>query len=109
MEPIQILLTVMMGFSGLFALLIGHLIKVNQVVEIITLPGYSVDTIKDKATFSQFAGNCVKMIGFVALFTAVMIAFLPQFILAIVLLFSLVVTIICVGFMLASKKHFYRP
>jgi hypothetical protein len=108
MEPVNILLMVMVGFSGLISLLLGYLIKKNQSVEIISMPNVSLEKIKNKAQFSHFAGKRVLMIGYCALLTAFSIGLFPQFLMMTIISFMLSILVISAEFITVSKKHFYK-
>lgn len=108
MEPINILLIVMISFSGIFTLLLGYKIRQKQLVEFIALPNLSLDKIKDKAGFSRFAGNRAMIIGGSALMTALFIGLMPQFIMGIIIVFTLLVTIISLEFVISSNKYLLR-
>ena len=105
MEAIQIILMVAFGFAGLFTLLLGYLISQNQLTEVIAMPSFAVSKIKDKAIFSRFAAKRVYLIGWFTLLTAAIIALLPQFIMISAVSFNLAVVIICIEFMVSSRKH----
>lgn len=96
------------GFTGLFTLLLGYLIGKNQLVEIISMPNLTLEKIKDRAAFSRFAAKRAYLTGWVAMITAAMIATLPQFIMIAAVLFSLAVVVICIEFIVASRKYLHR-
>jgi hypothetical protein len=108
MEPINILLIVMISFSGIFILLLGYKIRQNQLVEFIALPNLSLDKIKDKAGFSRFAGNRAMIIGGSALITAIFIGVLPQFMMVTIIVFTLLIALISLEFVISSNKYLLR-
>jgi len=105
MEAVNILLIVMIGFSGIIALLLGYQIKRNQSIEFISLPNLSLEKIKDKARFSSFAGNRTMMIGVSLITTAVIIGLLPQFLMMTILLLILLIAVISLEFIIDFKRY----
>jgi uncharacterized membrane protein len=108
MESINILLIIMVSFSGIITLLLGYKIRQNQSVESISLPNLSIDRIKDKAAFSRFAGNRAMMGGCSALITATIIGVLPQFTMLTIIVFTLLITVISLEFVISSKQYLLR-
>jgi hypothetical protein len=108
MESINILLIVMISFSGIIALLLGYIIRQNQSVEFISLPNLSIEKIKDKAKFSQFAGNRAMIGGCSALITAIVVGVFPQFTMLTIIVFTLLITIISLEFVISSKQYLLR-
>jgi hypothetical protein len=108
MEPTNILLLVMISFSGIICLLFGYKIRQSQAIEFISLPNVSLDKIKDKAGFSRFAGNRAIMIGCGTLSTAIMILILPQFIMGIIIGLMVLIIIVSLEFVISSKQYLLR-
>lgn len=108
MEPVNILLIVMISFSGIITLLLGYKIRKNQLVESISLPNLSSDRIKDKAEFSRFAGNRAILVGYSALITAILIGVLPQYMMVTIIGFTVLIPIISLEFVISSKQYLLR-
>jgi uncharacterized membrane protein len=108
MESNNILLLVLISFSGIKALLLGYKIRQNHSVEFISLPNLSLEKIRDKAEFSRFAGNRAMVAGGSALITAIVIGILPQFIMLTIIVFMLLTAMISLEFVIRSKKYLLK-
>jgi hypothetical protein len=105
MQPIYIVLMVMIGWSGILCLLVGYLFKQNQSLEILSLPNFSIEKVKDKQGLSLFIGTRMMLVGVTALLTAASIGLLPQFLLRIILLFILSVVVIICELAINKKRY----
>lgn len=105
MQPIYIVLMVMIGWSGILCLLIGFLFKQNQSIEMLSLPNFFIEKVKDKKGFSRFIGNRMMVIGVTALLTGLNIGLQPEFLLRSILVFIFLVVVISSE--LATNKKRY--
>jgi hypothetical protein len=106
MEAASILLSVMFGFAGIMITFLGYQIKETQSIEFISLPNLPVEIIRDKVSFSRFAGNRAIVMGAVTILVAILYGLVPQFTIIITLLFILIIAAISLEFTLACKRFF---
>ena len=105
METASILLIVMFGFSGVLAFLMGYQIRQGQASDAISLPGLSLEKIKDRAEFSRFVGSRVMVIGLLGILTAASIGLIPAVTQLILFVFILGTALISIQAVLAHKRY----
>lgn len=103
MQPSALILSIIVAMLGLKFLLIGYLLKYQQMVEM--LSGYDPAKVKDKLGLANFTGANAFLLGVSCLFTALLLLLLPQLLHVLMGGFILCVVGIVLRIIVGSRKY----